>query len=81
MDISEEVRELRETVADMRSTMTSLGIGPKLMNTVECGELLGVSPENKKKLSPPLNRSKGQSLIKAWTTRFPFEMSTQYKCR
>ena len=43
MDLTEEVRELRDTVGIMSDQLTRIGVGPKLMKTSEGAEFLGVT--------------------------------------
>ena len=45
VELSDELRALRETVGLMASQLTRLGVGPKLMKTSDTAEFLGVSQE------------------------------------
>ncbi|WP_162798017.1 hypothetical protein SuNHUV7_31000 (plasmid) [Pseudoseohaeicola sp. NH-UV-7] len=45
IELSEEVRALRETVGFMADQLTRIGVGPKLMTTPECAEFLGVGKD------------------------------------
>ncbi len=41
-NVSEELRSMRETISHVADQLTRIGVGPKLMNTEEAGEFLGV---------------------------------------
>lgn len=45
IELSEEVRALRETVGLMADQLTRIGAAPKLMKTADAAEFLGVGPD------------------------------------
>lgn len=58
VELSAEMRALRETVNLIADHMTRIGVAPKLMTTPECAEFLGVGKDiifewRKKRMGPP----------------------------